>query len=108
MYLEARATKNYLEKSRHFEKRPRTTSEVIEANYLEVAEEVCFKVGSSKNDAFDGFYTVSSTSQLSTSEAKEGKEATEAVLALLTTLPTLSNGHMQSVSPLALKMNESR
>ena len=93
---------------KNFEKRPRTTSEVIEGNYLEVAEEVCFLVGSSKNDAFDGFYTVSSTSQLSTSEAKEGMEATEADLALPTTLPMLSNGHMQSFSLLALKMNESR
>ena len=41
--------------------------EVIEANYLEVAEEVSFLVGSSKNDVFDGVYTKSSTSQLSTS-----------------------------------------
>ena len=85
-----------------------TTSEVIEANYLEVAEEVCCLVWLSKNDAFDGFYTDYSTSQLSTSEAKEAMKATEATLTLSTTLPMLSNGHMQSFSLLALKMNESR
>ena len=84
------------------------TSEVIEANYLVVDEEVCFLVGSSKNDAFAGFYTKGSTSQLSILEAKEGMEAMEADFALPTTLPMLSNGHMQSFSLLALKMNESR